>query len=158
MPKRQTVLDGNPETKGNERSQNVCVERREEIKFMNATVSIQSSPVPSQPASDPSLALAFAEFAAGLTHGAIPAEVREPALWDIADTNGVCIAGASPGEESGQAARRLAAKWKSPGRSTILGIGSSMRPEAVALINGTLAQALEIGDKHASSLARPARP
>ena len=59
------------------------------------------------------LATVLAKFAAETTHAAIPAKVRKAALWHIVDTIGVCIAGANPQEESGQAARRLAEKWQS---------------------------------------------
>lgn len=102
------------------------------------------------------LAPAVAEFAAGLSHGAIPQEVREAALWHVVDSIGVCIAGANPDEDSGKAAHELAKKWAAPEGSSIYGIaGRKMRPELAALLNGALAQALEMDDKHGSSLARP---
>jgi 2-methylcitrate dehydratase PrpD len=101
------------------------------------------------------LASRFAAFAAELTYDRIPAAVRDAALWHIVDSIGVCIAGANPHEESGQVARRLAEKWQARTGATILGVGSSCRPEMAALINGALAQALEMDDKHGSSLARP---
>jgi 2-methylcitrate dehydratase PrpD len=76
-------------------------------------------------------------------------------MLHVVDTIGVCIAGASPSEESGVAARRLAAQWGSTSGATILGLGSLARAELAALLNGALAQALEMDDKHGSSLARP---
>jgi len=81
--------------------------------------------------------------------------VRRAALWHIVDTIGVCIAGANPQEESGQAARRLMEKWQARSGSMIFGLDASARPEMAALLNGALAQALEMDDKHGSSLARP---
>jgi 2-methylcitrate dehydratase PrpD len=104
---------------------------------------------------DQMLAPVLAKFANELTHDQIPANVRKAALWHIVDTIGVCIAGASPHEESGQAARRLSDKWKSKTGSMIFGLNSNSRPEMAALLNGSLAQALEMDDKHGSSLARP---
>ena len=101
-----------------------------------------------------SLASALGTFASGLSNQAIPAAVREAALWHIVDTLGVCVAGVNPNEDSGKAAAKLAAKWRAPG-STIYGLGSTARPEAAALVNGAMAQALEMDDKHGSSLARP---
>jgi 2-methylcitrate dehydratase PrpD len=103
------------------------------------------------------LAPAIAEFASGLTYEAIPPRVREAAMLHVVDTIGVCIAGASPGEESGAAARRLAAQWGGGGAAgaTVLGLGAPVRAELAALLNGALAQALEMDDKHGSSLARP---
>lgn len=101
------------------------------------------------------LAPALADFAAHLTHDQIPDAVRKAARWHVLDTIGVCIAGASPREESGQAARQLAEKWKAKAGGTIFGLGMQCRPEMAALLNGALAQALEMDDKHGSSLARP---
>ena len=58
---------------------------------------------------DQTLSSVLAKFAAETTHADIPDQVRKAALWHIVDTIGVCIAGASPHEESGQVARRHAA-------------------------------------------------
>jgi 2-methylcitrate dehydratase PrpD len=104
---------------------------------------------------DQMLASTLAKFAAEATHGAIPDDVRRAALWHIVDTIGVCIAGANPQEESGRAARRLMEKWQARSGSMIFGLDASARPEMAALLNGALAQALEMDDKHGSSLARP---
>jgi 2-methylcitrate dehydratase PrpD len=101
------------------------------------------------------LAVALADFASHTTPDRIPDAVRKAALWHVLDTIGVCIAGASPREESGQAARQLAEKWKAKTGAMIFGLGTNCRPEMAALLNGALAQALEMDDKHGSSLARP---
>jgi 2-methylcitrate dehydratase PrpD len=104
---------------------------------------------------DQTLSSVLARFAAETTHADIPVDVRKAALWHIVDSIGVCTAGASPHEESGQVARRLAEKWQTESGATIFGINSKTRPEMAALLNGSLAQALEMDDKHGSSLARP---
>ena len=101
------------------------------------------------------LAAVLADFAASTTPEKIPGAVRKAALWHVLDTIGVCIAGANPREESGQAARQLAEKWKARPGAMIFGLNASCRPEMAALLNGSLAQALEMDDKHGSSLARP---
>jgi 2-methylcitrate dehydratase PrpD len=101
------------------------------------------------------LAAALADFASTTTPEMIPAQVRKAALWHMLDAIGVCIAGASPREESGQAARQLAEKWKARPGAMIFGLNATCRPEMAALLNGSLAQALEMDDKHGSSLARP---
>jgi 2-methylcitrate dehydratase PrpD len=101
------------------------------------------------------LAGTLAAFAAGLTYDALPKAVRDAAMLHVVDTIGVCLAGASPREESGQVALRLGEKWKTASGASILGTGAIVRPEAAALLNGSLAQALEMDDKHGSSLARP---
>lgn len=101
------------------------------------------------------LAPTIAGFAAGLTYEAVPQRVRDAAMLHVVDTIGVCIAGASPGEDSGAAARRLAAQWGGGPGATIFGLGVPVRADLAALLNGALAQALEMDDKHGSSLARP---
>lgn len=100
------------------------------------------------------LATTLARFASGLAHGDIPEAVRTAAKWHLVDSVGVCIAGAAPEETSGQALGRVAEQWSGPG-STVLGLRTDARPESAALLNGALAQALEMDDKHGSSLARP---
>jgi 2-methylcitrate dehydratase PrpD len=104
---------------------------------------------------DTTLATAFAEFAGRLSHASVPRQVRDAARWHIVDAIGVCIAGADPFEDSGKAARKLAEKWLTETGATVLGIGTQCRSDKTALINGALAQALEMDDKHGSSLARP---
>jgi len=99
------------------------------------------------------LALAIAEFASSAN--VIPDEVRCAARMHIIDSIGVCVAGAGPTEESGRAARKLAESWRSPEGATLLGTEARARSELAALYNGALAQALEMDDKHGSSLARP---
>jgi len=101
------------------------------------------------------LAETFADFAATFPAAKMPANVREAAHWHIVDSIGVSIAGANPQEESGKAATRLIAGWSAPSGASMLGLGAKARPEMAALLNGSLAQALEMDDKHGSSLARP---
>src|SRR5690606_5837482 len=102
-----------------------------------------------------SLSQTLSAFASGLKRDAIPPAVREAALWHIVDSIGVSIAGASPDEESGAAFARYAAEWAQGSGSTLLGLNASASPETAALVNGSLAQALEMDDKHGYSLARP---
>ena len=101
------------------------------------------------------LARTIADFSADLSYDDIPEAVRDAALLHIVDTIGVCIAGASPAEESGRAAQALARGWGGSSGATLFGVGGQARPELAALLNGSLAQALEMDDKHGSSLARP---
>lgn len=101
------------------------------------------------------LSEALAGFAVGIDASAIPAAVREAALWHIVDSIGVSIAGASPSEESGAAFAKFASNWVQGSGATLLGLGKSAAPETAALVNGSLAQALEMDDKHGYSLARP---
>ena len=101
------------------------------------------------------LSESLAAFASGLTSDAIPEQVRSAALWHIVDSIGVSIAGASPGEESGAAFAKYAKQWAQGSGTTLLGLNASASAETAALVNGALAQALEMDDKHGYSLARP---
>lgn len=101
------------------------------------------------------LAIELAEFATDISAEAIPKEVRDAALLHVVDAIGVGLAGADPKENSGQVAKKLTEKWQGSGDATIIGLNAKARPELAALINGSLAQALEMDDKHGSSLARP---
>lgn len=103
----------------------------------------------------PTLAERLARFAAALDEKIIPASVRDAALLHVVDSIGVSIAGASPEEESGAAFRRYCAAWAGAGEASLFGLGRTAAPETAALVNGALAQALEMDDKHGSSLARP---
>lgn len=102
-----------------------------------------------------SLSQKLSRFAAGLQRDDIPPAVRDAALWHIVDSVGVSLAGASPGEESGAAFSAYAADWAQGSGATLLGLNASAAPETAALVNGSLAQALEMDDKHGYSLARP---
>lgn len=101
------------------------------------------------------LAQVIAGFTSDLTYGAIPEEVRDAAMMHIVDSIGVSLAGTGPAEDSGKAARRLARTWGGGEGATAYGLDAAMRPELAALLNGSMAQALEMDDKHGSSLARP---
>jgi 2-methylcitrate dehydratase PrpD len=101
------------------------------------------------------LAEIFADYAAGFSSADMPGSVRDAARWHVIDAIGVSIAGASPEEESGRAAAELGRSWGDATGARLLGLGRRARPELAALLNGALAQALEMDDKHGSSLARP---
>ncbi len=101
------------------------------------------------------LAEIYAEFATGLSGNDIPDSVREAARWHIIDSIGVSIAAANPKEESGKAAAKLREEWGGSSGASLLGLDAKARPELAALLNGSLGQALEMDDKHGSSLARP---
>ncbi|MDV3127249.1 MmgE/PrpD family protein [Mycobacterium sp. 21AC1] len=103
----------------------------------------------------PSLARTYAHFVSQLRHDQIPQNVRRVAQWHIADSIGVAIAAADPEEPTGQALRAAAERWPADGGSTVYGTGRRLRPDTAALVNGAFGQALEMDDKHGSSLARP---
>jgi len=97
----------------------------------------------------------LAEFSSGLRPADLPEAVKRAAQWHIVDSIGVALAAADPQEESGRALAAAAEQWQAESGATVLGSGQVVRPETAALVNGSLAQALEMDDKHGSSLARP---
>lgn len=101
------------------------------------------------------LATTYAEFCSALRAQDIPEHIRRAAQWHVVDSIGVAVAAADPQEETGLALRRAAELWGCDSGATVLGTGQRLRAESAALINGSLAQALEMDDKHGSSLARP---
>jgi 2-methylcitrate dehydratase PrpD len=101
------------------------------------------------------LAQTFGDYAANFAAADMPAEVREAARWHMIDSIGVSIAGANPKEDSGKAFGKLASDWRAPVGASLFGLDARVRRELAALVNGSLAQALEMDDKHGSSLARP---
>lgn len=105
------------------------------------------------------LSQTFGTYSATFAGKDMPAEVRAAARWHIIDSIGVSIAGANPKEESGKAFGTLVGEWgaasNASGTASLFGFGARARPELAALVNGSLAQALEMDDKHGSSLARP---
>lgn len=102
------------------------------------------------------IATTLSDFCSHLEYADIPEEVRRAARFHLVDTLGVCIAGSGPGEPGGQALRRVTEQWEDgSARSVVLGTGLACRPEAAALLNGALAQSLEMDDKHGPSLVRP---
>ncbi|HVY86959.1 MAG TPA: MmgE/PrpD family protein [Caulobacterales bacterium] len=101
------------------------------------------------------LAETYADFASSFPAKDMPADVREAARWHIIDSIGVSIAGANPNEDSGKAAAKLAKQWGAGEGASLYGLEGKARPELAALLNGSMAQALEMDDKHGSSMARP---
>lgn len=101
------------------------------------------------------LSSVLAEFSAGLRYADVPPAARTAARWHLVDSIGVSIAGADPAETSGAAIGRAARRWRAETGATVLGIGTTARPESAALLVGALGQALEMDDKHGPSLARP---
>lgn len=107
------------------------------------------------PTTQNTLARTYAEFANGLTVDDIPRHVRMAALWHVVDSIGVAVAASNPNESTGRALSEAATMWSAGSGVSVLGTGQRLRPDAAALVNGSLGQALEMDDKHGSSLARP---
>jgi 2-methylcitrate dehydratase PrpD len=98
---------------------------------------------------------ALAEFSSSLRLNDVPAAVLRAAQVHVADSIGVALAAADPDESSSQALGQVSRLWSEGGGATVLGVGTRCTPDRAALVNGALAQALEMDDKHGPSLMRP---
>lgn len=83
----------------------------------------------------------------------LPDDVRHAALAQVVDSVGVAMAATH--EESVQAVRNLVAEWGSSGSSRAYGSDRGVHPAAAALINGTMAHALDFDDIHGPSVLHP---
>ena len=103
------------------------------------------------------LALQLAEWAAGVSFEAIPAEVVESAKDRVLDLLGVSLAGRD--SDAGVAVRGLRDEW-GPGRPEAGFAGELARGPAAlaAMVNGTYAHALDFDDTHLPSVVHPSAP
>lgn len=97
----------------------------------------------------------LAEFVYSTPSAAVPPTTREIIAAHLLDTIGVVAAAVAPGELTGAALLRAADLWRSAVGARIYLSPQRCAPHRAALLNGALAQALEMDDKHGSSLARP---
>src|SRR5690606_22367408 len=75
----------------------------------------------------------------------------------VLDTFGNCLAAqelTDPGEPH-EAVRRLTARWGGAGESSVLGHALALPAPSAALVNGTLAHALDFDDTHLPSVLHP---
>lgn len=99
---------------------------------------------------------ALAEFAAAGRDG-LPPQVIADVTGRVLDTFGNCLAAqelTDPAEPH-EAVRRMAARWGGAGESAVLGHRLPLPAPAAALVNGTLAHALDFDDTHLPSVLHP---
>lgn len=99
---------------------------------------------------------ALAEFAAAARDG-LPEPVMTDVTGRVLDTFGNCLAAqelTDPGEPH-EAVRRLTARWGGAGESSVLGHALALPAPSAALVNGTLAHALDFDDTHLPSVLHP---
>ena len=90
--------------------------------------------------------IVLAKYVTGVTYDALPAEVVEAAKKDILDTLGVAIAGSSvPG---GREITELVKEWQGKGESTLIMQSIRVPAPFAALVNGTMAHALDFDDAY----------
>lgn len=99
------------------------------------------------------LAEQLAEFAAALRYDELPHEVKDSAKARVLDTVGVALAARTV--DASVVAAEVARRWGGPDEASALG-GRWRGPAAhVALVNGTLAHALDFDDTHLPSVVHP---
>ncbi|MDP5316882.1 MmgE/PrpD family protein [Streptomyces poriferorum] len=114
----------------------------------------------SAPATPPGLAARLAAFAAGCRDG-VPEEVTADATGRILDFLGNCLAALGPdtGERDEAAPHRAALRTarRSGGHpeAGVIGTGDRFPADRAALVNGTLAHALDFDDTHLPSVLHP---
>ncbi|MFJ3666867.1 MmgE/PrpD family protein [Streptomyces sp. NPDC090106] len=115
---------------------------------------------PASPGTEPAIAARLAAFAAGCRDG-LPEAVAADAAHRVLDFLGNCLAALGPDTgENGpaaphQAALRTARHAGGRAESTVIGSGDRLPADRAALVNGTLAHALDFDDTHLPSVLHP---
>ncbi len=98
-----------------------------------------------------SAAKGLAKFAVGCREG-VPKAVKEDVPRRVLDVLGLMVA--AQGDPAAEAISRSVARWGGTQEATALGLGMLPAP-AAALVNGTLAHALDFDDTHLPSVLHP---
>jgi len=99
------------------------------------------------------LAEQLAEFAAGVRYELLPDEVVRTLKARCLDTLGVSLA--ARGVDAALAVGDVVRRWGGPAEATSLMTGDPLPSSHAALINGTLAHALDFDDTHLPSVVHP---
>ncbi|GAA2864267.1 MmgE/PrpD family protein [Nonomuraea rubra] len=98
----------------------------------------------------------LAEFAVACRDGELPVEVRDDVPGRVLDVLGNCLAAcADPDGDAAPAVLRAVRRWGGSGESTVIGSGDRLPAPSAALVNGTLAHALDFDDTHLPSVLHP---
>nr|BFE78225.1 hypothetical protein GCM10020093_008260 [Planobispora longispora] len=101
----------------------------------------------------------LAEFAAGCRDDGLPAEVRGDVTGRVLDVFGNCLAAyAEPDGDAAPAVLRAVRRWGGTPEATAVGSGHRLPAPSAALVNGTLAHALDFDDTHLPSVLHPSAP
>ncbi|MET7396804.1 MmgE/PrpD family protein [Dactylosporangium sp. NPDC005572] len=96
---------------------------------------------------------ALARFAVACRDAELPAAVRADVPARVLDILGLALAaGGGPGPA---AVLRSVRRWGGTAESTVIGAGDRLPAPAAALVNGTLAHALDFDDTHLPSVLHP---
>lgn len=95
----------------------------------------------------------LAGFVAGLSYEDLPTSVVSAAKRHLTDAIGVALAAAASGDAS--PAADMVRSWAGARESTVIGYDFGAPAPGAALVNGTLAHALDFDDTHPSSMLHP---
>jgi len=95
----------------------------------------------------------LADFAAAAHRSGLPDEVAAASQRSILDTIGVAVAAAA--EDAVSAAGIAATRWAGTAEATVLVTGERLPAASAALVNGTMAHALDFDDTHLPSVLHP---
>jgi 2-methylcitrate dehydratase PrpD len=100
----------------------------------------------------------FAQYAAGLRHQDLPAEVEMRSRFLILDLFGNMLRGRHDAESSAPLLAAARAMGLAQGQHTVLGEASRWSPLGAALLNGAFAHSLDFDDTHAAGTLHPGAP
>jgi len=100
----------------------------------------------------------LAEFAADLSYGDLPEDVRDRAKTLILDVAGNIIRARHDAESTPALLRAIALMGLGQGNATVLGDARTYSPVAGAMINGTMAHSLDFDDTHAGGSIHSSAP
>ncbi|MEV1249621.1 MmgE/PrpD family protein [Nonomuraea sp. NPDC049750] len=101
----------------------------------------------------------LAEFAVDCRDRGVPAEVRDDVTGRVLDVLGNCLAAyAEPAGDAAPAVLRAVRRWQGAGEAIAIGSGDRLPAPSAALVNGTLAHALDYDDTHLPSVLHPSAP
>ncbi|MFE3454192.1 MmgE/PrpD family protein [Nonomuraea sp. NPDC059194] len=99
----------------------------------------------------------LARFAADCRDDGLPREVETDAIGRIRDVLGNCLAAHAEESEPGplEAVRQVTASWGGAAQAGAIGMPYRLPAPSAALVNGTLAHALDFDDTHLPSVLHP---
>lgn len=100
----------------------------------------------------------LAEFAAGVSHASLPADVRERAKALVLDLVGISVRARNDAESTPAMVATAARLGLANGACTVIGDPAGYSPAGAAMLNGTLAHSLDFDDTHASGSLHPSAP
>ncbi|GGT16920.1 MmgE/PrpD family protein [Nonomuraea spiralis] len=99
----------------------------------------------------------LARFATDCRDHGLPSEVETDAIGRILDVLGNCLAAHAERSEPGplEAVRQVTAAWGGTAQAGAIGMRERLPAPSAALVNGTLAHALDFDDTHLPSILHP---